>query len=83
MLRSGSDLDKRLIRVDRSRIGGARPFHGICTESNSEHIQIQIRLFGCLAFRVHFLALYAPDLRFAYTHRLDTHAEYVEQIAVD
>lgn len=67
--------DNKCFQVDRLNAGEYKPFHGIVFEGNNPHAQIQIRLFGWLAFRVHFkrLQVYAP--RFAYTHFLDTNIE--------
>ena len=83
VIQSHSDFDESLLRVDRLRMGTARPFHGICIEQNSKYAQVQIRLFGSLAYRVHFLKLYAPTVRFAYTKQLDTGDEHIQQIATD
>lgn len=46
------------------------PFHGLCFEGNSPHAMVQVRLFGRLAYRIHFyrLALDAPKA--VYTHDL-------------
>ena len=51
------------------------PFHGIVFEGNNPHAQVQIRLFGWLAFRVHFKRLKVHALRCAYTHFLDKNIE--------
>ncbi len=51
------------------------PFHGIAFEGNKPHAVIQVRLFGSLAYRVHFTAL-AIDFRpFGYCHDLNTGEE--------
>jgi hypothetical protein len=57
--------------------GSYEPFHGIYFEGNHPHACIQIRLFGWLVFRVHFLKLVIQSNRFAYTHRLDYNEEYI------
>lgn len=55
------------------------PFHGICFEGNDPHVKIQVRLFGKLAYRVHFrqLALNVPKV--VYTHDLKSGDESVCQ----
>ena len=64
------------IRIDRLSSSKYEPFHGICFEGNDPHARVQIRLFGWLAFRVHFLRLSVGGPRFVYTHRLDTGKEH-------
>ena len=44
-------------KVERLHAPEYEPFHGICFEGNDPYAQVQIRLFGHLAFRVHFLKL--------------------------
>ena len=75
LLQSDAGSDENVLRVERLRIGDARPFHGICIEENAKFAQIQVLLFGCLAYRVHFPHLYIDEPRYAYTHRLDTGTE--------
>ena len=62
-------------QVDRLNAGEYKPFHGIVFEGNNSHAQIQIRLFGWLAFCVHFKQLQVHGPRCAYTHFLDTNIE--------
>ncbi len=68
------------IRVDRLSSNRYEPFHGICFEGNDPYAMVQIRLFGWLAFRVHFLRLSIGGPRFVYTHKLDTGIERVDVI---
>ena len=68
------------IGVDRLSSNKYEPFHGICFEGNNPPATVQIRLFGWLAFRVHFCHLSVGGPRFAYTHKLDTAEERVELI---
>lgn len=75
ILRTGTGWDDTILRIERLDAGDARPFRGICNEENPGHSQIQIRLFGCLAYRVRFPRLYVDGTRYAYTHRLDTRNE--------
>lgn len=54
-------------------------FHGICFEGNNPYARVQIRFFGRLAFRVHFLHLRVGEPRLAYTHKLNTGEEFLTQ----
>ena len=73
------------IVVERLVADRTEPIHGILFEGNYPHAQVQVRLFGRLAYRVHFTQLAVGGQRFAYTHRLDTNqeilAEAVENVA--
>ena len=68
------------IRVERLSSNKYEPFHGICFEGNDPHAKVQIRLFGWLAFRVHFPQLSVTGPCFVYTHKLDTAEERVDVI---
>jgi hypothetical protein len=46
--------------------------HGIAFEGNNPFAQIQVRLFGSMAFRVNFPKLTLGGVRIAYTHDLGT-----------
>jgi len=61
--------------VERLNALEYKPFHGICFEGNSPHARVLVRLFGWLAFRVHFRHLAIGGPRFAYTQYLDTKRE--------
>lgn len=76
------DSEAKAFRVDRLSSNKYEPFHGIYFEENDPHGKVQIRLFGWLAFRVHFPHLSVGGPRFVYTHRLDTGKEYVQVIDV-
>jgi len=65
------------IRVERLSSNEYEPFHGICFEGNRPYAQVQVRLFGWLAFRIHFLHLAVGGPRFVYTQRLDTGKEHM------
>ena len=80
ILTTGDDWDDTILRVERLHAGKARPFHGICNEENAEYSQVQVRLFGCLAYRVHFPRLYIEGPRYAYTQRLTSWQEDVRII---
>ncbi len=76
----GGDLDLSWISVERLHAEKASPFHGIAFEGNTPHATVQIRLFGKLAFRVHFLHLSVGGPRFLYTHDLVSNEEHLFQI---
>lgn len=76
VLRAGEGVSK-CIDVDRLSGEEYRPFHGLCFEGNCPHARVQIRLFGWLAFRVHFYGLAVAGPRFAYTHDLESNQESI------
>lgn len=82
-LATGAVGDDIVMRVERFQAGDPRPFHGICNEENLEYSQVQVRLFGCLAYSVHFPRLYVGGPRYAYTHCLQTSREDLRIIAAD
>lgn len=67
-------------RVERLNAADYKPFHGICFEGNNPYATVLIRLFGWLAFRVHFLRLSISGPRFVYTHYLDSGKEIVHEL---
>ena len=69
--------DSESLRVERLHAKEYESFHGICFEGNNPHASVQIRLFGWLAFRVHFLRLAVNGRQFIYTHYLDSGNEDV------
>lgn len=75
-----SILKTDAIRVERLSSNRYEPFHGICFEGNDPYAKVQIRLFGWLAFRIHFFYLWIGGPRFAYTHKLDTAEEWVDVV---
>ena len=75
--------DDIILRVERFQAGDSRPFHGICSENNSEYSQIQVQFFGCLAYRVHFPRLYIGGPRYSYTHCLETRHEDLKITSCD
>ncbi len=74
------ELNLDVIRVERLSSNRYEPFHGIFFEGNDPHAIVQIRLFGWLVFRVHFLRLFIGGSRFVYTHNLDTNHESIQMI---
>ena len=72
--------DHPSFQVDRLNASDYKPFHGICFEGNDPYCKVLIRLFGWLAFRVHFRRLAIGGPRFIYTHHLDTHEESFNEL---
>jgi hypothetical protein len=71
----GETTDNECFQIEWLNSDEDKPFHGLALESNEKHAQVQIRLFGRLAFRVHFKKLKVHAPRCVYTHFLDTNAE--------
>jgi hypothetical protein len=65
--------------VERLLSPNYAPFHGLCFEGNDPHARIQVRLFGRLAFRVHFHHLALDGPKIVYTHDLRTGDHDVRQ----
>ena len=55
-----------------------KPFHGIGFVGNNPHAVVLIRLFGWLAFRVHFRGLAINHPAISYLHSLDTNREDIQ-----
>lgn len=68
------------VKVERLASNEYLPFHGIAFDGNDPYAKVDIRLFGWLAFKVHFLKLAVGGNRFVYTHELDTNDELVNII---
>jgi len=77
---AGGEIDGSQIAVERLHAPKARPFHGIIFEGNHPHAQVQVRLFGKLAFRVHFYRLAVEGPRAQYTHDLSVNEESIRQL---
>ena len=75
--------DNKCFQIDRLNAKEYKPFHGVALERNEQYAQVQVRLFGWLAFRVHFKKLRVHAPRCAYTHRLDTNVEDLRIIEDD
>jgi hypothetical protein len=73
-------LDSSWISVERLEAPKAQPFHGVAFEGNSPWAKVQLRLFGKLAFRIHFRRLAVHGPRAQYTHDLVTNKEWIAQI---
>ena len=73
--------DHPSFEVERLAASEYKPFHGICFEGNDPHGKVLIRLFGWLAFRVHFRWLAFDGSRFVYTHCLGTHEDSLDELS--
>lgn len=76
-LRSGV-LDKS-VEIEFLRAEREQPLHGVLFEGNNPHARVQIRLFGKLAYRVHFRNLAVGGIRFVYTHLLASDDEDIAE----
>ena len=74
------ELDPNLIHFERLIAEKSHPFHGIIFEGNDPYAKVQIRLFGKLGFRIHFLRLAIGGPRGEYIHDLITDEEHVREI---
>jgi len=68
-------------RIERLRGEGYAPMHGLALEAGTPYIIVQVRFFGWLAFRVHFLRVAWGGPRYVYTLDLIRSAGYCKQIA--
>ena len=78
---SGEQAVQDSYRVERLHGESYQAFHGLAFEGNQPHAIVQIRLFGWLAFRVHFLRIAVEGPRFVYTHQLDQRKDSWDRIA--
>ena len=74
VLREGVE-DHPSFRVEELNASEYKPFHGIVFVESNPHAVVLIRLFGWLAFRVHFRRLTVSGPRFSYKHDLDTNRD--------
>ena len=72
-LRSGVLDDS--VQIESLRATREQPLHGLLFEGNDPYARVQIRLFGNLAYRVHFKNLAVGGTRFVYTHLLQLDEE--------
>jgi hypothetical protein len=70
-------MNTDVLLVERLTSNKYEPFHGIVFEGNDPYARVQVRLFGWLAFRVHFLHLAVSGPRYVYTQRLDSGEEAI------
>jgi len=73
------EMNTDILFVERFTSNKYEPFHGIVFEGNDPYAKVQVRLFGWLAFRVHFLHLSIGGPRYVYTHRLDSGGEAIAE----
>ena len=73
-------LEEDDLLVERLHAPEAKPFHGLVFEGNTPYAKVQVRLFGKLAFRVHFKRLSVAGVRGMYTHDLSANHESVSQL---
>jgi hypothetical protein len=73
-------LNERGILVERLHAPEAKPFHGLVFEGNHPYAKVQVRVFGRLAFRVHFKCLSVAGPRGMYTQDLATKHESIAQL---
>ena len=66
------ELSEEDIRVERALVKREQLIHGLVFEGNKPGAQVQIRLFGQLAFRVQFRHLATSAPRCGYTHDLES-----------
>ena len=66
--------------VEYLRGEGYKPFHGIVFEGNKPTVQVQIRFFGWLAYRVKFFGLAVGGPRLIYTQCLDQNTMHWQRI---
>lgn len=78
---SGLPVNEEHIHVERLEALEVKPIHGLLFEGNKPHAIVQIRLFGRLAFRVHFRKLSIAGPQLIYTHDLLENKEYVAKSA--
>jgi len=74
---ASNSIDTTHLLIERLHAPIANPFHGIVFEGNDPHATVQVRLFGQLAFRIHFKTLSVGGPRFVYTHDLIDNEEHV------
>ncbi len=68
-------------RIERVRGEGYAAMHGLALEAGAPHIIVQVRFFGWLAFRVHFLRVAWGGPRYAYTLDLTRSVGYCKEIS--
>ena len=71
VLRKGTESHPSF-QVESLHASQYEPFHGVAFLGNNPYAVVLIRLFGWIAFRVHFRRLAVGGPRFSYKHDLDT-----------
>ncbi len=67
---SALSFEETAVRIEYLQADRSHPIHGIVVERSEPNVLIQIRLFGSLAYRVHFPRVGFSGPRFVYTHDL-------------
>ena len=80
-LNTARRLSEGDILVVRLMAQNKQLFHGLAFEGNNPGAQVQIRLFGSVAFRVSFRYLAIQGPRFSYTHILKSENEEFHLLA--
>lgn len=78
---SGGKVDQEHLLIERLHAQTSKLIHGIAFEGNAPYAKVQIRLFGQLAFRIHFRTLSIEGSRFVYTHDLESNTEHVANLS--
>ena len=73
-------FEDTVVRIENLRTDRSQPIHGIVVERSEPNVVIQIRLFGSLAYRVHFPRVAFPGPHFVYTHDLVSNCEGVQLV---
>ena len=74
VLRKGTESHPSF-QVESLHASQYEPFHGVAFLGNNPHAVVLIRMFGWIAFRVHFCRLAVGGPRFSYKHDLDTNQD--------
>lgn len=74
-------VDPTHLLIERLYAQTAKLIHGIAFEGNAPYAKVQIRLFGQLAFRIHFRTLSIEGSRLVYTHDLESNTEHVANLS--
>jgi HNH endonuclease len=74
-------LDTQHTEVERLHAPVAKAFHGLLFEGNQPYAKVVVRLFGQLAFRIHFKHLSVSGPRGMYTHELASNDEHMQRLA--
>ena len=83
VLRDECSVNNETVTIERLEASTEpRAFHGITFEGKSE-AQVQIRLFGKVAFRIRFIGVETPRKRWCYTHDLVTNAERLTRLHLE
>lgn len=68
------------VSIENLRADRSQPIHGIVVERSEPNVVIQIRLFGSLAYRVHFPRVCLSGPRYFYTHDLVSKREGIRLV---